>query len=269
MRAQSLSPRTIDERVRVVKAICTAVRAEADQITADQILTWLAAKPSAITRWCYFTNLRAFFSWLLLTGQRDTNPTLVIASPKRPKYQPRPVPFIHIEKVLSQPLRSRTRKMILLAAFAGLRVSEIARIRGSDYDPATGILTVLGKGGQLKAIPLHAELQAEFISMPRRGWWFPSPYRDGPIYGQSVGYTIQRAFRQQGIVIQAHQLRHSFGTSLIEKGVNLRVAQELMRHENITSTALYTQITVDQKQTAVNQLDIPQTTGTKKKNLTS
>ncbi len=258
MRAQALSPRTIEERLRVVAAISKETTTEPERLTADQIIDWLATKHAAITKWTYFTHLKAFFRWLEMTERISKNPILQIQPPRRPKYFPRPVPMVHIETVLAGPLRPQTRRMILLAAFAGLRESEIAKIHGSDYDPATGILEVIGKGGNTAMIPLHAFLQAELAAMPRRDWWFPGSHGNAHMLGRSVGSAIQRAFRRHGIVMTAHQLRHSFGTSLIEADVNLRVAQELMRHQSIQSTALYTRVSNDQKQGAVNRLSIPQ-----------
>ncbi len=256
--AQSLSRRTIDERIRVIRAISAATACEPEKLTPDQITEWLATKPAAITRWSYFTTLRAFFHWLTLSGRASDDPTAYMAAPKRPKYSPRPVPWAHIEKVLAGPLSERVRVMILLAAFAGLRVSEIAGLHGSMYDPATGALTVMGKGGQTKVVPLNSAVQAAVVDMPRRAWWFPSPSRPGaPMTGEAVGAAIRRAFAKHGVRMTAHQLRHSFGTALVERGVNLRVVQELMRHESIASTALYTRVSTDQQQAAVDLLTLP------------
>ncbi|MFT3944370.1 MAG: tyrosine-type recombinase/integrase [Ancrocorticia sp.] len=257
MRAQALSPRTIEDRLRLVATIARELETAPEKLTAEQITEWLAGKHTAITKWTYFTHLRAFFRWLEMTEQITKNPTRQIQPPRRPKYLPRPVPEVHIRTVLAGPLRPQTRRMILLATYAGLRQSEIAKIHGNDYDPSTGILTVKGKGGHVATIPLHSSLQAELINMPRRSWWFPGSHGNDHMLSRSVGAAIQRAFRRHGIIIQAHQLRHSFGTSLIEADVNLRVAQELMRHQSIQSTALYTRISTVQKQSAVNRLDIP------------
>lgn len=255
MRSQSLSARTIEERLRAVVSVSSYSDIDADLLGPRQIEQWLASKPTAGTRWTYFTHLRAFFRWLEVTKQRVENPLLELIPPKRPKYNPRPIAEIHIKNTLAQKLRPSTRLQIQLAVVAGLRVSEIASITGSNYDPAAGVLTVESKGGQLKAIPLHSELRDAINEMhlPSRGYWFPSP-KGGHISGKSVSQNIREAFSRAGVTIQAHQLRHSFGTQLLGNGADIRVVQTLMRHESIQSTAIYTRVSEPQQSDALELL---------------
>lgn len=257
MRAQSLRPRTIDERVRIVTAISRDTETPADRLTAGQITTWLANKPTAITRWTYYTSLKAFYCWLELIGRIESNPITRTPTPKRPSYTARPVDAVHINQVLSEPLRRRTRLMIVLAAYAGLRVHEIAKIRSRDYDSVTGQLTVEGKGGYIDVIPLHIEVReaVKAADLPRTGWWFPSYVKPGQhVTSRDVGKTITAAFERIGAAVTAHQLRHSFATYLLESGVDLRTVQVLMRHRSVASTAIYTRISIEQQRQAVEQL---------------
>lgn len=256
MTAQSLRPRTIAERVRVVDAITRDNKTSADKLTAKQIMTWIANKPTAITRWSYYTNLKAFYRWLELADRIDSNPITRVPVPKRPSYTARPVDAVHINRVLSSRLRRRTRLMILLAAYAGLRVHEIAKIRGRDYDPNTGHLTVEGKGGYVDVIPLHSKLRATITSMSLpSGWWFPSYVNPGKhVTSRDVGEAIAAAFARLGVTATAHQLRHSFATYLLDNGVDLRTVQVLMRHRSIASTAIYTRISLKQQKQAIERL---------------
>lgn len=257
MRAQSLADRTINERIRVTRQFVAFTDTAPLDIDAEQILQWLSTLPSANTRWSYYTSLKAFFKWLEISEKRCSNPFLRIRAPKRPKYKPRPVALEHIEFILSQNLHRRTRCMIMLAFNCGLRVSEIAKVRGQDYDPLTGGLTVEGKGGKIALVPVNKQLQPFFNTMPRRGYWFPSYSHPGQhVRSRSVGDTIVHVFARYGITITAHQLRHSFGTELLRASVDIRVVQELMRHESIQTTALYTRVVQDQKQEGTDMLPV-------------
>lgn len=248
MRAQSLSERTITERARVAAAICRDLKTTPETISTDQIAKWVSGLPSSVTKWCYFTHLRALFRWMEISGRRSDNPLLGMHAPKRPKYQPRPIPVEYISAVLELPLRKNTRCQILLAFNCGLRISEIAKIQGQDVDLLTRQMTVEGKGGQTAVIPV-------FATMPRHGYWFPAP-TGGHVEPKSVGQTIKRAFERIGVNIRAHQLRHSYGTELLRHGADIRVVQELLRHESIQTTALYTRVTHDQEASATNLLPV-------------
>ncbi|MDY5143175.1 MULTISPECIES: tyrosine-type recombinase/integrase [Actinotignum] len=259
MTAQNLSKNTIKERIRTVTAFGRDMEVNVLDATTDTILEWIAKKPTAHTKWSYFRSLKAFYVWLHNMEIRIKNPLTNVPSPKCPKCKPRPVADAHITRVLSGHLHKRTRAMILLAAFAGLRIHEIAKIHGSDYDPETGQLTIIGKGQQMAIVPLHPALQEFFAGMPRDGWWFPSyKYPDEHLKSRSVGRTISDTFERHGINMTAHQLRHSFGTDLVANGVDIRIVQTLMRHESIQSTVIYVAVSDTQQRQALTTLNVPQ-----------
>ena len=157
--------------------------------------------------------------------------------------------------VLALPLRRRTRTMIILAAYAGLRAHEIAKIRGEDIDPRAGTITITGKGGRTDTLPAHALVLQAAADHPRRGWWFPSPAApDRPITAKNVGAVIAAALRRAGVNATAHQLRHRFATALLRGGADSRIVQPLMRHESLATTALYLAVDADQQTTALNAL---------------
>lgn len=259
MLAQALRERTISERIRMILSFTKETNANLLSTDHIQIAEWLAKKRTASTKWSYYRNFKAFFHWLEITERRIDNPLKKLPAPRCPKSTPRPIDSVHIRTVLLGRLHLRTRAMILLAAFAGLRVHEIAKIHSRDFDPATGTLYIEGKGGKTAICPLHADL-VEFLkrAMPRTGYWFPSyKYPGTHIKGRSVGRVISDAFERKGIEMTAHQLRHSFGTDLVAAGIDIRVVQVLMRHESIQSTAIYVGITEAQQQKAINVLSIP------------
>ena len=255
MSARSLSPRTIDERLRVVDQFTRQTGVNAQVANFEDITLWLATLPSAITRHAYYVHLRAFYQWLVISDHREDNPMSRVASPKRPKYQPRPITDEQLRTVLASPLRPATRTRIMLAAFAGLRVHEIAKIRGQDLDHATGMITVVGKGDKTATLPVHPIILHEAEQYPLRGWWFPSPTCPNThVERRAVGSSISNAFARAGITMTSHQLRHYFATALLEAGVDARVVQTLMRHENLQTTALYMNVSVRLQRQALDLL---------------
>lgn len=147
--------------------------------------------------------------------------------------------------------------MILLALLAGLRVHEIAKIRGEDFDLMAGLLWVRGKVRKLKSVPLHPRLVELASEMPAEGWWFPM--RGAPsehVHAKSVSDVVGRTMRRAGVNGTPHALRHWFGSTLLDEDVDIRVVQELMRHKSIASTQVYTAVPTGRRREAVGRLDV-------------
>ena len=150
--------------------------------------------------------------------------------------------------------------MILLGAYAGLRVSEIAAIRGEHVDLIMSTLAITGKGEKTRHIPLHPILQGLAVELPERSWWFPSYVGNheygagGPILGNSVSAGISKAMDRAGVPGKPHSLRHWFGSSLKGTGVDSLVIKELMGHESLATTATYVRVPLRMQCTAVNLL---------------
>jgi integrase len=257
MRAEGLSRRTTTEWPRVVRRAARWVDAEPDRLTTESIIDYLAGLPSASTRQTYYSALQAWHRWLLATGRRTDNPLAALRRPRAPRREPHPVATGHLEALLGSGIRRRTRTAVLLCAYEGLRVHEAAKVRGEDIDFVGQRLRVVGKGGVEKWIPLHPAIATEARRYPRRGYWFPSPKRPGrPIRRDSLSAAISRAMRRCDIPGTAHSLRHWFGTELMRSGANAREAQELLRHANLNTVAIYTLVAAEAQHAAINRLPI-------------
>jgi len=207
------------------------------------------------SRATYHATIRAYHAWLLRTGQRPDDPTVLTPVPKRPRGIPRPVADAKLAALLLAANRRRTRMMILLAAFCGLRVHEIAKIRGEDFDLEAGVLFVTGKGDKTAVIPLHECIVALAAKFPASGWWFPSYSMPGePIRSRSVSKAIHQTMLRAGVNGKPHHLRHWYGTSLVRNGADLRTVQELMRHESLATTQIYTLVSDAQRRNAIDTL---------------
>ncbi len=254
MRAQGLSTRTIDERTRIIRRVTSATGQAADAFTREALVSYLGAEEfSPNTRQSYWSALRAWHQWLLVTGRRTDDPTATMKKPKTPRGVPHPVSPEDLARLLTVDMWPSTRAMILLAAYAGLRVHEIAKIRGEDIHGDE--IRVQGKGDRVDYLPLHPVLQDLARDMPRHGWWFPSPaHSTHHIDRASVSASISRAMRRAGVKGSAHWLRHFYGTQLLRTGTDIRTVQELMRHASLQTTARYTEVTDERRRAAVARL---------------
>lgn len=246
--SQGLSQRTIKDRRDVMMHLREHASTPLLEVTADHIIDYCGrAHLSASSRASYHASIRAFYKWAAKTHLIETDPCDETPRPRRPKGVPRPVQTAHITVLLAAANRKRTRAMIILAAYAGLRVHEVAKFRGEDLDRISGIITVTGKGGKTAMIPAHQTILTLAATMPRRGYWFTAygTQTDAPhIDSKQVSRAISHTMRRAGFNGKAHQLRHWYATTLLEEGVDVRIVKEMMRHESLATTEIYTRVSM-------------------------
>jgi integrase/recombinase XerD len=250
---------------RTIKARVTMARGRLNDwglggFTQENVQTFLARprrmadgteRPmSQWTRSTYHTHIAEFCAWLVATDRLVESPMPDVRKPKRPTGIPRPLTERDVERVMSVAV-GRTRTWIMLALYAGLRASEVAKIRGEDV-AADGIY-VLGKGNKPEVLPCHDALWAIAQGYPREGYWFPGS-DDGHVPGQQVSLIVGRMFHGMGIDGSIHRARHTYGTRLLREGVNIRTVQKLMRHANLNTTANYTAVDEHELRAAINRL---------------
>ena len=213
--------------------------------TADELADWLASLDlSRSSRSTYRAQLRGWFGWLVASGRRADDPAADLPAVRVPRGTPHPLTPEQVQDVLAacSDFRAQTtRAYVLLAAYAGLRAHEIAKMRGEDVNGAE--LTVVGKGGVATTVPLPPVLARLAEQMPQTGWWFPSPSGDGHVSRVTVSTAIQRAFQRAGVQAVPHSLRHYYCTQALRaSGGDLRLTQRLARHASPATTAIYTQV---------------------------
>ncbi len=260
MKGRGLSARTITDSMLTLRRLERVTRRPAHAVAALAISRFLADEAlGPRSRYTYHVQLAGFFRWL---ANEDGAPNIMaqIPRPRLPRSVPRPITTGQLQALLAVRMHKRTRVMILLAAFAGLRAHEIAKVRGQDVDPDARTLHVVGKGGHAATIPLHPVLVEAAETMPRHGWWFPANSRrpGQHVLSRGVVDAIGDAMRRGGIPGgTAHRLRHWYGTTLVASGTDLRTAQTLLRHSNLASTAIYTEVYDDRRIEAIDRLTIP------------
>lgn len=266
-----LSAKTIENReqcLRLLERMSGRLPLEVDvsdlraQLTRAHARTGESLAPGTMrSERSYF---QTFYTWLVEEDYLDKSPAARLRKIKMARRKPRPFRLEQVEAIIDSGAYTRTRDLVTIAALTGLRLGEVVKLRGEDVDPQGMVLSSLRKGGldhRLAVAPVLAEIIARY---PRKGWWFPSPYRnklfphgDGHILMASASSAITQAIRRAGITdkkLTAHSLRHFYGTTLLAAGVPIRVIQELMGHASLATTQLYTEVNDDDMQAGVAPL---------------
>jgi integrase/recombinase XerD len=213
----------------------------------------------SIKPWSRLTYWKVLASWsrfLIEFGHRDDDLMKGVPRPRTPDPIARPLTDETIAQLLQAKLSPRASAYVRLALFAGLRVHEIAKIRGEDFDWSSGWLLVVGKGGRTAPVPIHPELVRLGDHLPEFGFWFPSHSNPGrPVAPTSVTLTIGAALKSIGCNATAHQLRDSCGTRMQRQVKDIRLTQTMLRHRSLRSTQKYTEVANADMQAAVLSLD--------------
>jgi len=196
---------------------------------------------------------RSFYRWLLKLGRIAASPADTIRAPKAPRKLPQVLDVDEavqlVEVSTDSPLGLRDRALLELFYSSGLRLSEVCALRWSDLQLAEGMVTVLGKGGKQRVVPVgsHARkaLQAwrEDSAGQQAGFVFPG--RGGArISSRAVQLRMKQLAMQRGVFkrVHPHLLRHSFASHMLESSGDLRGVQELLGHADIATTQIYTHL---------------------------
>ncbi len=224
-----------------------------------EFLMWLnELERSATTQSRVISGIRAFYKYLLLENLVTINPTELIETPKMGRKLPDVLNVDDIDKILSAIDMStdkghRDRTMLETMYSCGLRVSELVNLKISDLFFDTEFVRVIGKGDKQRLIPIGSEAM-KFIEIYKSKIRVHSQVQKGfedflflnnrgkKLTTTMVFLIIQKIVRQLGMKkhVSPHTFRHSFATHLVENGADLRSVQEMLGHESITTTEIYT-----------------------------
>lgn len=263
-RAANHSVQTIRTRREVLEHFGRFTGAPLDRYTTDDVVKYLSREGLAPnSRATYYRHMKAFACFAVAAGHRKDNPVMAAPKPRPKATLPRPVTPEGLQSLLDHAGTPSTYMMVLLAAFQGMRVHEIAKVQGRDVDRYSGSIEIHGKGGKHAIMPLHAEISKlmdlHSDRFPGAGYWFPSPTRPGlHLHTLSVSARLTRAMDAAGIVDRTpHSLRHYFGTTLVRNNVNMRIVQELMRHSSLQSTQIYVAVDDEEQRAGIDTLLLP------------
>jgi integrase/recombinase XerD len=218
--------------------------------------------------------IRSFHRWAAREGMAPGDPWAAIATPRLPRRLPGVVDIASVERlieaastptgtdpVLARALALRDRAIVETAYAAGLRISELAALTVGSVDLRRGEVRVIGKGRKERialvgrparaAIAEYAEEGRPVLLARRPGATTDDPEaalllnsRGGALGARGIRYRLERHRREAGLPagVHPHTLRHSFATHLLDGGADLRVVQELLGHESLATTQVYTHV---------------------------
>lgn len=194
--------------------------------------------------------VRAFFDDAVRRHLLAQNPAAVLSRPRLPERLPRALPQRQVSSLLdslpaSSPKDLRDRAILELLYSTGIRVSELAALTIDSF--ASDLLTVMGKGGRMRSIPVGRPAQeaiSRWLDEGRPG--IAGPEAGGCLFVGERGRRldergVRRVVRNRAATFP-HALRHSFATHLLEGGADLRAVQELLGHRDLATTQLYTAV---------------------------
>ena len=212
--------------------------------------------------------LRSFYRFLCERHICEENPFLLFRKVHVEKHLPDVLTLDQIERLfdgfdLNDPKDVRDRCILETIYACGLRISECCDLRLDHVERNAMILRVIGKGNKERIVPYYPrlnELIDLYIKMYRNEYAesaFPYLFvskRHGKMSPRSVQLLLENARIKAGLSVNVHphMLRHSFATHLLDNGADLRTVQELLGHENLTTTQLYTHLTYDRLKKAVD-----------------
>jgi integrase/recombinase XerC len=256
-----MSAHTLDAYRRDLDALVTWTTAQVIDdlatVHTEQLRAFIAAEhrrglsPKSLQR--RLSACRSFYLWLLKHGRVAASPAAGIRAPKAPRKLPQVLDVDEavqlVELPTDVPLGVRDRAILELFYSSGLRLSELCALRWRDLDLADGLVTVLGKGGKQRSVPVGSHARKALDDWRRES----HGQLDAPVFPGRGGATItpravqirlRQLAQRQGLFkrVHPHLLRHSFASHVLESSGDLRGVQELLGHADIATTQIYTHL---------------------------
>ncbi len=245
-----------------------------DIILADlkDLMEWIGEKGiSPRTQARVISGIKSFYKFLLIEEKVEKDPTALLESPKIGRKLPEVLTVEEVDLIIGsidiKKAEGQRNKAIIETLYScGLRVSELIDLKVSNLAFESGFIKVDGKGNKERLVPISSKAIKEinlYLSEYRRTLTIVHPHEDvlflnrrGKKLSRVMIFTIIKALTAKvGITksISPHTFRHSFATHLIEGGANLRAVQEMLGHESIITTEIYTHLDKDYLKSTLNQ----------------
>ncbi|MFN8251733.1 MAG: site-specific tyrosine recombinase XerD [Ferruginibacter sp.] len=264
---KSVSANTVEAYLRDIEKLATYLQDEnkpPSSITLkdlERFVKWIAElgmTPSSQAR--IISGLRSFFKYCLQEQVIQADPTALLEAPKLKRALPDVLSYDEIEKIigqndLSKPEGGRNKAMLETLYSCGLRVSELVDLKLSCLYLDVGFIRVIGKGNKERLVPIGSDA-IKYIRIYRDDIRVHITIKKGnedtlflnrrgsKLTRVMVFLVIKELAKKAGITknISPHTFRHSFATHLVEGGADLRAVQEMLGHESITTTEIYTHL---------------------------
>ena len=256
----AMSPNTVASYISDLTAFFSAVGKEPKDVVPEDIISYFA-ETTALSKRSQarvLSSLHSFYKWMIMEGEMTDNPSDAIEAPKLGKYLPAVLSVEEVDRLiaavdLDSAFGKRDRAMLETLYGLGLRVSELVSLRISNIWTEQGFVSVIGKGDKQRLVPLggmardairdYLEVRGPAADRESSDILFLN--RFGRALTRVAVFKMIKAYAMKAGIskeISPHTLRHSFATHLIENGADLRAVQEMLGHESILTTEIYTHI---------------------------
>ena len=257
---RTMSRNTVASYCSDMEMFLSAVPVEVKDVSPSDIEDYLQGRTgiSKRSQARILSSLRSFFSWLVIEGVITDNPCDKVDSPKLGRFLPDVLSVEEVSAIMDSVDVStwqgkRDRAILEVLYGCGLRVSEAVELKISCLYFDEGFIRIIGKGNKERLVPA-GEMAADAVNeyLEHR----PSPYdakSDDLVFLNRFGRSLSRQsmfkmIKKQALIadvrkeISPHTFRHSFATHLVENGADLRLVQEMLGHESLTTTEIYTHV---------------------------
>lgn len=256
----AMSPNTVASYISDLTAFFSAVGKDPKDVVPEDIISYFA-ETTALSKRSQarvLSSLHSFYKWMIMEGEMTDNPSDAIEAPKLGKYLPAVLSVEEVDRLiaavnLDSAFGKRDRAMLETLYGLGLRVSELVSLRISSIWTEQGFVSVIGKGDKQRLVPLggmardairdYLEVRGPAADRESSDILFLN--RFGRALTRVAVFKMIKAYAMKAGIskeISPHTLRHSFATHLIENGADLRAVQEMLGHESILTTEIYTHI---------------------------
>lgn len=267
---RKMSPNTVASYCSDVSDFLEVTAVDPAKASSSDIIGYLSSRSEELSKRSQarmLSALRSFFDWTVLEGLRNDNPCDNVDSPKLGRYLPAVLSIEEVDRIIAStdsttPKGIRDRAILETLYGSGLRVSEAVNLHISDIYLKERFLRIIGKGDKQRIVPIGGS-EADAIEAYLQVREVPAgPEYDDILFLNRFGKNLSRVsmfkmIKEQAVAagifkdISPHTFRHSFATHLIENGADLRAVQEMLGHESILTTEIYTHIDSSTWQAAV------------------
>ena len=257
---RAMSRNTVASYCSDVEKFLVWVKIPPEKVSAEDVTGYLAfrTKVSERTQARFLSALRNFYDWMYLEGYIKENPCEMVDMPKLGRYIPQVLSVREVEAIIDSVdtadwLGMRDRAILEILYGCGLRVSEAVGLKISCLYPEQGFIRVFGKGRKERLIPFCGMTKDAVLKYLEVRPVPTDSKADDLLFLNNRGTSLSRVsmfkmVKKQALLagvmkdISPHTFRHSFATHLVENGADLRVVQDMLGHESITTTEIYTHV---------------------------
>ena len=253
-----MSQNTVASYCSDIESFLEYYKSDLSLVTATDIEEYLASHETLSKRSQarLLSSLRSFFKWLVLEGNIKDNPCDKVEGPKLGRYLPDTLSVEEVASIIEGAdtttwLGKRDKALLEVLYGCGLRVSEAVGLKLNSLYLDEGFVRIVGKGDKERLVPI-GEAAADAVvryledrpaELSSTEWVFINRYGK-PLSRVSAFKTVKAAALLAGVKkdFSPHTIRHSFATHLIENGADIRMVQEMLGHESVSTTEIYTHI---------------------------